>query len=128
MNRDIRATVRTFVFGSLWSSIAFWSCVLLMSSAFWNLFNIWHIMYRDGRLTTSIGQLMLMMAFVLTLGPYVFFSTFLKLRKEAQAETDEEKRELICSWADLALRMFYFGAGGLALGFGFSVTLLYTIR
>jgi hypothetical protein len=66
--------------------------------------------------------MLLVAAFLLAIGTYVFFSNLFRLRKAAQAETDEEKRALIADGVDLALKMFYFGVAG--LGFGFALCLM----
>jgi len=118
MSRDIRAALRKFVFGSLFSSLSFWCVALFLLLAVWKLVDLWRFTQSTDVLTGSFQQLLLMAAFLLAMGTYVFFSNLFRLRKAAQAETDEEKRALIVSGVDLALKMFYFGVASLAFGFG----------
>jgi putative copper export protein len=118
MSRDIRPALRKFVFGSLFSSLSFWCVALFLVLATWKLVDLWRFTQRTGVLTGSFQQLLLMAAFLLAIGTYVFFSNLFRLRKAAQAETDEEKRALIVSSVDLASKMFCFGVASLAFGFG----------
>jgi putative copper export protein len=125
MSKNLRPALRKFVFGSLFSSLSFWCVALFLVLAIWKLVDLWRFTEGTGPLTGSFQQLLLMAAFLLAIGTYVFFSNLLRLRKAAQAETDEEKQELIASGVDLALKMFYFGVASLAFGFGLCLMVLH---
>jgi ABC-type nickel/cobalt efflux system permease component RcnA len=116
MSRDIRPTLRKFVFGSLFSSLSFWCVALILLLAVWNLVDLWRFTQRMDVLSGSFGQMLLVGAFVLAMGSYVFFSNLFRMRNAAREETDEEKRALIVDGLDLALKMYYFGVGSLAFG------------
>jgi len=124
MSRDIRPALRKFVFGSLFSSVSFWCVALFLLLATWKLVDLWRFTRGSGVLTGSFQQGLLMAAFLLAIGTYVFFSNLFRLRKAAREETDEEKQALIVSGVDLALKMFYFGVASLAFGFGLCVMVL----
>jgi putative copper export protein len=125
MHKDIRPELRKFVFGSLFSSVSFWCVALFLVLAVWKLVDLWRFTQVPGVLTGSFQQWLLMAAFLLSIGTYVFFSNLFRLRKAAQAETDEEKQALIASGVDLALKMFYFGVASLAFGFGLCLMVLH---
>jgi len=124
MNRDERPALRKFVFGSLPSSISFWCVLLFIALAAWKLIDLWRFTQVRPALTPLSQQLLLMGAFLLAIGTYVFFSNFFRLRAAARAETDEEKRALIVSAVDLATKMFVFGVASLAFGIGFCLVML----
>ncbi|MGB8524850.1 MAG: hypothetical protein WCD43_17945 [Candidatus Acidiferrales bacterium] len=125
MNKDIRPALRKFVLGSLFSSVSFWCVALFLVLAIWKLVDLWRFTQRTHVLGGSFQQLLLMAAFLLAIGTYVFFSNLLRLRKAAQAEADEERQALIVSGVDLALKMFYFGVASLAFGFGLCLMVLH---
>lgn len=122
MTREIRPALRKFVLGSLLSSVSFWCVVLILVLATWKLVDLWRFTQRTEVLSGSFHQWLLVAAFLLSMGTYVFFSNLFRLREAAQAETDEERQALIVSGVDLALKMFYFGVAG--LGFGFALCLM----
>lgn len=70
-----------------------------------------------------MSPVLLVAIFVLVSCVYVFFHELFRMRKEAQAETDEEKVGLICSGLDLAVKMFCFGAFGLTVGLGMALVI-----
>jgi hypothetical protein len=109
----MRPTVQRFVWGSLVSSVAFWVVILFVVLSGMNLFAIWRI---TSARHMSDRAMLLLIAFILAAGVAAFFSMLWPLRKRARMETDENQRELIGAWADLALRMFYFALGGLLVG------------
>jgi hypothetical protein len=125
MSREIRPALRKFVLGSLFSSVSFWCVALFLVLAIWKLVDLWRFTQRTAVLSGSFQQLLLMAAFLLAIGTYVFFSNLFRLRKAAQAETDEERQALIVSGVDLALKMFYFGVASLAFGFGLCLMVLH---
>jgi len=125
MSKDIRPGLRKLVFGPLFSSLSFWCVALFLGLAIWKLVDLWRFTQRTGVLIGSFQQLLLLAAFLLAIGTYVFFSSLFRLRRSAREETDEEKRELIASGVDLALKMFYFGVASLAFGFGLCLIVLH---
>jgi hypothetical protein len=125
MSREIRPALRKFVLGSLFSSVSFWCIALFLVLAIWKLVDLWRFTQRTAVLSGSFQQLLLMAAFLLAIGTYVFFSNLFRLRKAAQAETDEDRQALIVSGVDLALKMFYFGVASLAFGFGLCLMVLH---
>jgi len=125
MGREIRPALRKFVLGSLLSSVSFWCVALLLIVATWKLADLWRFTQRTDVLSGSFQQWLLVAAFLLSMSTYVFFSNLFRLRREAQAETDEERRALIVSGVDLALKMYYFGVAGLSFGFGLCLMALH---
>jgi hypothetical protein len=125
MDEGIRPAVRELVFGSMFLSLQFWVVALFGLGALEGLFLIWRTLHRDDLLTASIMELLLMVVFLMIFGVYTFFSMFLRLRKEARAETDEATRAKIGAWADLAMRMLAFALGSLAFGFALCLTLMH---
>ncbi|MGB6843311.1 MAG: hypothetical protein WBE09_00320 [Candidatus Acidiferrales bacterium] len=125
MDEGIRPAVRELVFGSMFLSLQFWVVALFGLGALEGLFLIWRALHEQDLLTTSILELLLMVVFVMVFGLYTFFSMFLRLRKDAQAETDQLTRATIGSWADLAMRMLAFALGSLAFGFALCLTLMH---
>jgi len=125
MSRDIRPALRKFVFGSLFSSVSFWWVALILLLAVWNLVDLWRFTQRTIVLSGSFGQMLLVAAFVLAIGTYVFFSNLFRMREAARKEADEEKRALIVDGVDLALKLYYFGVGSLAFGFSLCLMVLH---
>jgi hypothetical protein len=125
MSEGNRPALRKFVFGSLFSSVSFWCVALFLVLATWKLVDLWRFTERTGVLSGSFQQMLIMGAFLLAIGTYVFFSNLIRLRKAARAQMDEEKRALIVSSVDLALKMFYFGVACLAFGLGLCLMVLH---
>jgi|SRR5580658_6741809 hypothetical protein len=122
---NIRPPIRNLILGPVASSTAFWVAVLFMFLAVWNMYDVWHLMRKLGTLTASIQQLLLVGAFLLVLATYVFFTELFRMRKQALTEQDEAKIELICSGADIAIKMFAFGVVGLSFGLGLCLVILH---
>jgi hypothetical protein len=109
----MRPTVQRFVWGSLVKSVAFWVVMLFVLLSAMNLVTIWRI---TSARHMSDRTMLLLIAIILVAGVSAFFSMLWPLRRSARMETDENQRELIGAWADLALRMLYFGLGGMLVG------------
>jgi hypothetical protein len=114
-NRVLMPGTKAFVFGSVWTSFSFWFVATTSITALWRLVGIWWSMRRIDTLTPPDADFLFLMAFFLIVGLAVFFRMFLPLRREAQAETAEETRELITAWADIAVQMLYVLVGGVFL-------------
>jgi hypothetical protein len=114
-NRYLMPGTKGFVFGSIWTSSSFWFVATASITAAYKLLGIWWSMRRIDALTPPDVDFLFLMAFILIVGLAVFFRMFLPLRREAQAETAEETRELITAWADMAVRMLYVLVGGVFL-------------
>jgi hypothetical protein len=125
MSGDNRPALRKFIFGSPFSSVSFWCVALFLVLATWKLVDLWRFTERTGVLTGSFRQLLMMVAVLLAIGTYVFFSNLFRLRKAARLEMDEEKRALIVSSVDLASKMFVFGVACLAFGLGLCLIVLH---
>jgi hypothetical protein len=109
----MRPAVQRFVWGALLKSVAFWVVILFVLLSAMNLVTLWRI---TSARHMSDRMMLLLIAVILVAGVAAFFSMLWPLRKSARMETDENQRELIGAWADLALRMFYFGLGGMLVG------------
>lgn len=126
-NLNARPAIRKLVFGSLMQSLNFWLAILFVFAAAFPLYSLWRAIGRTPVLAPE-GTTLLFELFLLVLGSYFYFADIAKLRSQARKETDEDKQALLCDSAWSAIRMFYFGAGAMAVCLSLTLSILHRLR
>lgn len=126
-NSNVRPTIHKLVFGPLRQSFSFWLAVLFVLGAAFPLYSLWRDIGKTPALAPE-GTTLLFELFLLVLGSYFYFADLAKLRSQARKETDEDKQALLCDSAWSAIRMFYFGAGGMAVCLSLTLSILHRLK
>ncbi len=114
VDKNVRASIRLLVFGPIVKSLSFWLEIIFIIGAAFSLVNVWRDVKRTPALSSMESGLFLLI-FILVFASYIYFTDLVKLRREAQKETDEEKRQIFCRSADSTFRMFCYGTGVMAV-------------
>lgn len=124
---EIRGSIRRLVLGPIVTSLSFWLEIMFLFGAAFELWRVWrHALTSPAR--ESLQSPLFLMLFILVLASYIYFTDLVKLRKQAQKSADEETRRILCRSADMAAKMFYFGAGSMFIGLQLCMIILYSVK
>jgi hypothetical protein len=125
---EVRASTRLLVLGPIVKSMAFWLEILFLFGAAFELTQVWRHVRTSSALSTSLDTTLFLMVFILVFASYIYFSDLMKLRKQAQKDPNEETQRMLCRSADMASKMFYFGAGSMIVGLQLCLIILYSVK